>query len=152
MAPLAAILSALHVLAVAIGLPAIFLRARALAGPLDRPGIQRVFAADGAWGIAALLWISTGPLRAFGPFEKGTGFYMSTWLFHLKLGLFLSIVALEVAPMVGFIRWRMALRRGAMPDVRAAGLYRRLSQAELGLVLIVVFLAAFMARGFGVRG
>lgn len=151
MAPLSAVLSALHLLALGIGLPAIFLRARALAGPLDRAGIQRVFAADGAWGIAALLWVASGPLRAFGPFEKGTGFYLSTWMFHLKLGLFLLIVALELAPMVGLIRWRMAMRRGETPDLRAAGLYRRLSWIQLALVVGVVFVASFMARGFGMR-
>ena len=86
-----AILSALHLLALAIGLPAIFLRTRALKGPLDAQGLARVFAADSWWGIAALLWLLTGPVRAFGPFEKGAAFYLGTWLFHLKLGLFVLV-------------------------------------------------------------
>ena len=146
---LAAILSALHLLALAIGLPAIFFRTRALKGPLDADGLRRVFAADTAWGIAALLWIATGPLRAFGPFEKGAGFYLTTWLFHLKLGLFALIFALEIAPMVGLIRWRMALKRGETPDVSAAPLYRTLSHVEMGLVVVIVFVASFIARGFG---
>jgi putative membrane protein len=149
MAALAAILSALHLLALGIGLPAIFARTRALKGPLDADGLRRVFAVDSWWGFAALLWLATGPLRAFGPFEKGSAFYLHTWLFHLKLGLFLLIFALEITPMVGLIRWRMALTRGETPDLSAAPLYRMLSHVEMGLVVVIVFVAAFMARGFG---
>ena len=48
MTALAAILSALHLLALAIGLPAIGMRAAALRGPLDPAGLKRVFAADNA--------------------------------------------------------------------------------------------------------
>jgi uncharacterized membrane protein len=61
-----AIVAALHYLALAIGLPAIFLRGRALKGPLDDAGLRRLFAADAAWGVAAALWVATGLLRAFG--------------------------------------------------------------------------------------
>jgi putative membrane protein len=152
MRALAAIVSALHLLALAIGLPAIWHRARLLGGSLDRAGLSRVFLADNAWGIAALLWITTGPLRAFTRLEKGPEFYLSTWLFPLKLGLFAVIFGLEVTPMVGLIRWRIAIRRGESPDLRSAGLYRRLSQVETALVVAIVFVAAFMARGFWMRG
>jgi hypothetical protein len=53
----AAIASSLHLIALGIGLPSIFLRSRALAGPLDQAGISRVLTADSIWGVAALLWI-----------------------------------------------------------------------------------------------
>lgn len=152
MTSLAALLSALHVLALAIGLPAIWLRTRLLGGSLDRDGLRRVFLADTFWGLAAILWLSTGLLRAFAGFEKGSAFYLGTWLFHLKLGLFVLVFALEVTPMVGLIRWRMALGRGESPDVRAAHLYRLLSHIEMAIVLVMVFVAAFMARGFGRAG
>ena len=149
MAVVAAVLSALHLLALAVGLPAIYARTRALRGPLDAESLRRVFIADGWWGFAALLWIATGPFRAFGPFEKGAAFYLGTWLFHLKLGLFALIFALEIGPMVGLIRWRMTLKRGESPDISAAPLYRLLSHIEMALVVVIVFVAAFMARGFG---
>jgi uncharacterized membrane protein len=61
---LSAIISSLHLLALAIGLPAVFLRGRALKGPLDADGLRRLLASDSAWGIAALLWIVIGLLRA----------------------------------------------------------------------------------------
>jgi len=152
MLALSAIVSALHLLALALGLPAIVLRARALRGTLDGAGVKRVLAADNAWGIAAILWLTTGPARAFGPLEKGSAYYLSSPLFFLKISLVLAVFILEIAPMVGFIRWRMALGRGAQPDVSKAGLYARLSTIEAVLIVVIVFVAAFMARGFGMRG
>ena len=152
-----AILSALHLLALAIGLPAVVLRATALrelsesaARRAPDPGVmRRVLAADNAWGIAAVLWLLTGPARAFGPLEKGTAFYLASPLFYVKLGLFALIFAIEIAPLVTFIRWRMALGRGATPDPRPASLFATLSWIEAALVVTIVFVAAFMARGFG---
>jgi putative membrane protein len=148
---LSALLSFLHVLALAVGLPAIHLRARFLRQPLDADGLRRVFAADSWWGIAALLWLATGPWRAFGGLEKGTVFYLGTWLFHLKLGLFLLVVLLELWPMVSLLRWRAALARGRTPDTSAARGLARLSHLELALVVVIALVASFMARGFGQR-
>ena len=148
---LAAIVSALHVLALALGLPSIFLRGRALKGRLDRDGLRRVFAADTVWGIAAALWLVTGLLRAFAGIEKGTAFYVASDLFWLKMALFVAIVLLEVAPMVTLMRWRAALRGGGTPDTSAARTLYRVSHVELALVVVMVFVASFMARGFGLR-
>jgi len=53
--------------------------------------------------------------------------------------------------MVTFIRWRVALGRGQFPDTsRARGLYL-VNHIEMGLVVIIVFVASFMARGFAMR-
>ena len=59
-----------HLLALGIGLGAVWCRGRALRGPLDQPGLRRVFMADGAWGIAALLWLGTGLWRLLAGMEK----------------------------------------------------------------------------------
>jgi putative membrane protein len=148
---LAAIVSALHLLALAIGLPSVFLRGRALNGRLDREGLRRVFAADTVWGIAAALWLATGLLRAFGGLEKGTAFYLGSWLFLTKMGLFVLIVALEIRPMVTLIRWRAAMRGAGTPDTSAARSLYHLNHVELALVVVMVFVASFMARGFSLR-
>ena len=140
--------SALHLLALAIGLPAVFLRGRSLRGRLDADGLRRLFAADAAWGIAALLWTTTGLLRAFAGLEKGTGFYLASELFWTKLGFFGAILALEIWPMVSFIRWRLALRRGRAADTSAAAALYVVNHVELVLVVVIVFVASFMARGF----
>jgi putative membrane protein len=148
---LAAIVSALHVLALALGLPSVYFRGRALRGRLDADGLKRLFVADSVWGLAAGLWLVTGLLRAFGGLEKGTAFYLASTLFWTKMGLFALILILEIRPMTTFIRWRIALGRGAAPDTSSArGLYL-VNHVEMALVVLMVFVAAFMARGFGVR-
>ncbi len=65
---LAALFSALHLLTLALGLGGVWARGRAL----RRGDLPAAFAADAAWGIAALLWLATGLARAFGGLEKGT--------------------------------------------------------------------------------
>jgi putative membrane protein len=90
-------------------------------------------------------------LRAFGGLEKGTAFYLGSSAFWLKMTFFALILLLEIRPMVTFIRWRAGLRRGRRPDVAGArGLYL-INHVEMALVVLMVFTAAFMARGFGAR-
>ena len=146
-----AIVSALHVLALALGLPSVYLRGRALKGPLDRDGLRRLLAADTVWGIAAALWIATGLLRAFGGLEKGSQFYLQSPLFWTKMALFATVIILEIWPMVTFIGWRGALRRGETPDTSRARALYLVNHVEMGLVVLIVFVASFMARGFGMR-
>jgi putative membrane protein len=148
---LSAIVSALHVLALAVGLPSVFLRGRALKGPLDREGLRRALAADTVWGIAAALWLVTGLLRAFGGLDKGTAYYLASPLFWLKMALFVAVVGLEVRPMLALMRWRSALRAGGTPDTSTAPALYRVNHVELALVVVMVFVASFMARGIGLR-
>jgi putative membrane protein len=148
---LAAIVSALHVLALALGLPSVFLRGRALKGRLDGEGLRRLFAADTVWGLAAALWLVTGLLRAFAGLEKGSAFYLASRLFWLKMALFGLVVLLEIRPMVTLMRWRAAVRSGHTPDTSAARALYTLNHLELALVVVIVFVASFMARGFGLR-
>jgi putative membrane protein len=147
----AAIVSALHVLALAIGLPAVWLRGRALRAPLDAAGFGRLFAADSAWGVAAALWLVTGLLRAFAGLEKGSAFYLGSSLFWIKMTLFLLVIALEIHPMVTFIRWRALRGRGQTPDTSGARMLYVISHIEMAVVVIMVFVASFMARGVGAR-
>ena len=144
-----AIVSALHLLALAIGFPAVFLRGRALRGRLDRENLRRLFAADSVWGIAAALWLATGLLRAFAGLEKGTQFYLTSSLFWTKMTLFVVIVVLEIWPMITFIRWRRAIGRGQLPDTSRVRVLYLVNHIEMALVVVMVFVAAFMARGFG---
>ncbi len=144
-----AVLSSLHILALALGLPAAFFRGRALKGPLDAAGIGRVLVADNVWGVAALLWIVTGLLRAFGGFEKGTSFYMHSALFQAKLGLFVLLLVLEVRPMFTLMRWRVARAKGETPDTSSARALYTINHVEMAIVGVILFVASFMARGFG---
>lgn len=143
------LLAALHLLALGIGLGAIWARAQALRRPLDSSGLHRVLVADTWWGVAALLWIATGVGRLFGALEKPTAYYLSNHLFWSKMAFLGLILALEVGPMVAFIRWRVALARGTQPDTRRAGRYAGISFLQTALVILMVLIATAMARGFG---
>jgi putative membrane protein len=143
---ISALLSAIHVLTLALGLSAVIARGRALAGALDEPGWRRLLVADTLWGVAAALWIVSGLARVFFG-GKDPAFYWGNGLFWLKLTLFAVIFLLEQAPMVTFIRARSARRRREpMPHVPVA-IYRRINAAETALVIVIVVVAAFMARG-----
>jgi putative membrane protein len=146
---ISAIVSALHVLALALGLPAVFVRGRALKGPLGADGLARLFAADSLWGVAALLWLVTGLLRVFGGLEKGSQFYLTSRLFWVKMAVFAIVILLEIWPMMTFMRWRGVSRRGGRPDTTYARALFALNHIELALVVVIVFVASFMARGFG---
>jgi putative membrane protein len=144
------VLAALHLLALGVGLGAVWARGRALAAPLDSAGFRRVFYADTWWGIAAAVWVATGLVRAFGGVEKGSVYYLHNHLFWTKMGLLLVILVLEVRPMTALIRWRIQLARGAVPDAGAARRFAWISYAQAGLVVLMVLAATGMARGYGV--
>lgn len=141
-----ALLSAIHVLTLALGLGAVFLRGRALGGPLDDAGWRRLLAADNAWGLAAGLWIASGLARVFFG-GKEPGFYWHNGFFWVKLGLFGLVFALELAPMITFIRVRSARKHHTPLPRFSVEIYRRINSVELALVVTIVFVAAFMARG-----
>jgi putative membrane protein len=142
-------LAAIHLIALGIGLGAVWARGRALAGTLDGAGLRRVFTADSWWALAAILWIGTGLLRAFAGFERGTAYYVHNHLFWTKMGLLGLVLALEIRPMIQLIRWRVDLARGTTVDTRAAPALARISAAQAVLVLLMVLAATAMARGFG---
>ncbi len=94
-----ALLSAIHILTLALGLCAVFMRGQALARPLDDAGWRRLLAADNAWGIAAGLWIASGLARLFFG-GKEPSFYWHNGFFWLKLTLFGLVFLLELTPMM----------------------------------------------------
>jgi putative membrane protein len=146
------IVAALHLAALGVGLGAVWARARALRGPLDTAGVGRVLYADNLWGLAALLWLITGLWRAFGGLEKGSAYYLHNVAFHLKMGLFVLVLLLELWPMTTFIRWRVARSRGADVDASRAPTFATISRVQAVLIVAMVFAASAMARGLGVTG
>jgi putative membrane protein len=146
------LLASIHLIALGIGLGAIWVRGSALRRlrPGNRGELSRVFAADTAWGIAALLWITSGLIRAFGGFEKGTAYYTHNRFFMIKMSLLVLILVLEVWPMVTLIRWRIQTARGVTVNTTAASAFARISVVQAFLVVLMVCAATAMARGYGV--
>jgi len=141
--------AAVHLLALGIGLGAVWARARALRGTPDTDALRRAFYADALWGLAAVLWIGTGVWRAFGGLEKGTAYYLANPFFHAKLGMLVLILMLEVWPMLTLIRWRQQVGKGQMVDVGPAARIATISRVQAALVVAMVLAATAMARGLG---
>ena len=68
-----------------------------------------------------------------------------------QAGPIATILVLEIWPMWTFIRWRTQEPRGEVPDTSRVGAPYLLNHIELGLVILIVFVASFMASGFGLR-
>jgi putative membrane protein len=143
------LLAAFHLLALGIGLGAVWARGRALKSPLQAADMRRLFFADNIWALAALLWISTGLWRLLAGLEKGTAYYLHNHIFLGKMGLFVLILLLEVWPMITLIRWRRRVSRSELPDTRIAPRLAQISLVQAGLVVLMVFAATAMARGMG---
>jgi putative membrane protein len=146
-----------HLVALGVGLGAVWARAGALgARPLDAAAARRAFAADTWWGAAALLWIASGLWRLLAGTEKATGYYLQNHVFYAKMALLLLVVVLEAWPAATLVRWRRAAAAGArgaawQPDAPTAARIRAVSYVEAALVLGMAAAAAAMARGYGLR-
>ncbi|WP_202370403.1 DUF2214 family protein [Pseudomonas sp. MWU318] len=142
------LLAAIHLLAFALGFWAVLTRGTAFNRLAAGVGeARRVLLADNLWGIAALVLLVTGGIRAFGGFEKGTDYYLHQPLFHLKMTLFVLILLAELAPMITLVKWRIALARGRALDTARAKLFARISHVEALLLVLMVIAASGMARG-----
>ena len=142
------LVTTIHLLALPLGLGAIVARSRGLRRVNNSADLARVFVADSLWGLAAVLWIATGLWRALGGLEKGTEYYINNRAFYVKMGLLAIILLLEIAPMTTLIGWRIAVRRGEAINLAPASAFARLSQVQAALVVLMVFAATAMARGF----
>lgn len=148
------LLAWLHLLALGIGLGAIWTRARSLSGPMDEAALRRAFTADTWWGLSAVLWIGTGVWRLLAGTEKPTAYYLANHVFFAKMGLLAVILLLEVWPMVTLIRWRLALskRSGIATLVASSGAGRiaLLSYIQTLLIVAMIGAAVVLARGYGI--
>lgn len=116
---------------------------------MENARLPSVFLADTLWGVAALLWISTGLWRAFGGLEKGSVYYLSSTAFWIKMSLLGLVLLLEIWPMVTLIRWRAARGRGRPMTFEAAPTLARISALQAVLIVAMIFAATAMARGIG---
>lgn len=146
------VLAWLHLIALAIGPAAVWGRARSLrvwgreGG--DSRALRRALAADSWWGVAAIVWLVTGLWRLLASTEKTTSYYLANHVFYGKMIMFVTVVAIEIWPMITLIKWRA---RKVQPSPRDAHRIEVTSYVECAIVLVIVFFAVAMARGFGSR-
>lgn len=140
-----ALLAIAHHLAV-FSLVAVLVAEMVLAdGPPDTRRLQQIGRLDGAYGGLAMLALVAGSLRAvYG--AKGWSFYAGNPLFWAKIGTFVLIGLLSIAPTVRLLRWR---RAGTLPDAVALRGLLPWMHAQLAAIVAIPVFAVLMARGFG---
>jgi putative membrane protein len=142
-------LATIHLLSLALGLGALFQRARALSAAEREEHLGRVFFWDNLYGLVAVIWIGSGLLRAFGGFEKGTDYYLSNHSFWGKMLLLLALLGLEGFLAATFVRWRFRVKKKEPVSLETKARLVRFHWVEFWLVLGMIAFATLMARGVG---
>jgi putative membrane protein len=111
--------------------------------------VERLALVDRVYGIAAGAVLLTGLARTWWGI-KGTAWYWSNGLLHLKLALFLAVGLMSIKPTIMFIRWRKELRAsGSLPEEAQVRTARKWVMAQAHIIALIPLLAVFLARGFG---
>jgi putative membrane protein len=114
--------------------------------------VERLVTVDRIYGVAAIGVLLTGLARSWWG-VKGTAWYWTDWLLHLKLGLFVAVALMSIKPTLMFIRWRRQLRAsGTLPEEAQVRLARRWVMVQAHVIALIPLAAVFLARGFGAKG
>lgn len=114
--------------------------------------VRRLVTVDRIYLIGLAAVLITGLARIFLG-VKGSGYYWSNWLLHLKLGLFIVVALLAIRPARTYRRWLAQLDgSGALPPAAEIDSVRRQAFLAAHLIALVPIAAAFLARGFGSIG
>jgi putative membrane protein len=120
------------------------------AGPIDDRMALRLARIDAWFGIMAALVVAAGALRVFFG-AKGYEYYFANIFFWAKMGLFVAVGLLSVAPTYMYIVWRRQVRADPAfrPPKDEIKQLRQVLYVEAGLFALIPLCAAAMARGFG---
>jgi putative membrane protein len=111
--------------------------------------VERLVKVDMIYGIAAGAVLLTGIARTWWG-VKGTGWYWTDWLLHLKLAAFLVVGLLSIRPTLTFRRWARDLAAtGRLPDEGQVRTARGQVMVQAHLIAVIPLAAVFLARGFG---
>jgi putative membrane protein len=130
----------------------IFAAELALVRPgLDGRRLKQLAQVDLAFGAIAGLVLVVGILRViYG--ASGADYYLSNWVFWLKMGAFVIVGLISIGPTVSIIKWRRQLEADNtfVPTEGAIAAMRRFLFAEALVLILIPAFAAVMARGYGV--
>jgi putative membrane protein len=113
--------------------------------------VERLGKVDMIYGIAAALVLVTGIARTWWGI-KGTGWYWTNGLLHLKFAMFIAVGLISIKPTIMFRRWRKSLEAtGALPPEGEVRVARKWVMIQAHLIAVIPLAAVFLARGFGGR-
>ena len=105
--------------------------------------------------LDVILWIATAAVLLSGLARiywgaKGSAWYWSNWLLHLKLTLFFITALLMIGPTRRIARWQARVAAGGSlpPEAEISGV-RKLVMIEAHLVALIPLAAVFLVRGWG---
>jgi len=146
----AALMAFLHHFAAFTVVAALAVEVALFKPPLSLVQARRLLRTDVIFGAAATVVLIVGLLRV-GFFEKGPSYYWHDAFFLTKFAAFIVAALISIYPTVTFLSWNRSLRAGAVPEV-PEGRIRRVRMClmlELTAIVVILFCAALMARGFG---
>jgi len=118
---------------------------------LNAAVVERLAKVDMVYGIAAIAVLATGVARTWWGI-KGTAWYWTNPLLHLKLTLFIIVGVISIFPTLTYSRWRKALRSsGSLPAEAEIRKTRKLVMIQAHVIAVIPLVAVFLARGFGAR-
>jgi putative membrane protein len=116
---------------------------------LNAKVVERLARVDMVYGIAAIAVLATGAARTWWG-VKGTAWYWTNPLLHVKLSLFIVVGVLSIFPTLTYLRWRKALRAdGRLPAEAEIRKTRKLVMIQAHLIALIPLAAVFLARGYG---
>ena len=145
-----AILAYLHFTAIFLVFAFLTVELMLMRGALEPAQIRLLGRVDLWYFGSAIAALATGFLRLmFG--AKGADFYLSSWPFYVKVGLFVAVALLSVQPTLEFIRWRRMLDRDAQWKVgdEERRRMRKYLLLEVHVAALIPLFAVIMARGLG---
>jgi len=145
-----ALMAFLHHLAAFTLVAALAVEVALFRPPLSVAQARRLLRTDAVFGAAATLVLIVGLLRV-SYFEKGPAYYWHDSYFLIKLSAFVVAGLISIYPTVTFLSWKRELGSGTAPQPSPERTRRvRLCLIlELAAILVILFGAALMARGFG---
>jgi putative membrane protein len=140
----------LHHIAAFVLFAAIVVEFVVIRDPISLHTARRLLRADAIVGLSAAVVLVVGILRVI-YFEKGADYYMHSVPFMTKITLFVLVALLSIYPTVRFMSWRAAIKQGQAPSVDAGTLrtLRLILHVELTGIVVLILMAAMMARGIG---
>ena len=148
-----AIMAFLHHLAAFTVVGALVAEVMLFKPPLTVVQARKLQRVDSVFGVSAGVLLVVGLLRVV-YFEKGAGYYFSDAFFLTKFIAFVLAGVISIYPTVLFLSWSKALKQGVAPEMSAAQVRRARMclMWELTAIVVILFCAPFMARGFGYFG
>lgn len=104
--------------------------------------LKKIAFIDIIYGISAVLTL-IGGLALLLYVGKGSDFYMSNYIFHIKLTLFIVIALLSVYPSMFYLK----NKNKDTPSVKMPKVIIMLVRMQLLLIFVLPFLGALIARG-----